>query len=159
MTAQAAPRFHLGSRTRRTLLTIHIVAGVALLGDVAVILAIGVRATTTDDAQLAVSAWELVSVLPLLFGIPLSFLSLLSGIALGLGSKWGVLRYRWVTTKLVLNISVILAGALLIGPTVSKLADGRHASEGVLIAAVIWDIVALTLATSLGVFKPGRRRR
>ena len=84
MAQAAAPRFHLGSRTRRALLTIHIVAGVALLG------------------------------------------------------------------------SVILAGALLIGPTVTSLADGSDASEGVLIAAVIWDIVALTLATTLGVFKPRR---
>ena len=157
--APVTPRLRLGFRQRRALLTLHIVAGVALLGDVAVILAIGVRAATTDNPQLAASAWELVSVLPLLFGIPLSFISLLSGIALGLGSKWGVLRYAWVVTKLLLNVSVILAGALLIGPTVSKLADGRDASEGVLIAAAIWDIVALTLATSLGVFKPGRRRR
>ena len=134
-------------------------AGVALLGDVAVILAIGVRASTTSNAQLAADAWELVSVLPFLFGIPLSFLSLLTGLALGLGSKWGVLRYRWVTVKLLLNVSVILVGALVIGPTVTDLADGRDASEGVIVAATIWDIVALTLATTLGVFKPGRRRR
>jgi hypothetical protein len=142
---------------RRSLLTLHIVAGVALLGDVAVILAIGVRATTTDDPQLAAAAWELLSVLPFLFGIPLSFISLLTGVALGLGSKWGVLRHAWVRTKLVLNVSVIIVGALLIGPALTALADGREASEGVVLAGAAWDVAALTFATSLGVFKPRRR--
>ena len=59
---------------------------------------------------------------PVLFGIPLSLTSLATGLVLGLGSKWGVFRYRWVTAKLLLNLSVILVGAFLIGPTTAALA-------------------------------------
>ncbi len=140
------------------MLTLHIVAGVGLLGDVAVILAINIRAAATDDPQLAAAAYELLTLFPVLFGIPLSLTSLATGLVLGLGSKWGVLRYRWVTAKLLLNLSVILVGAFVIGPTTAALADGRDASSGVLIAASAYDVVALLLATGLSVFKPGRRR-
>jgi len=140
-------------------LTLHIVAGVGLLGDVAAILAINVRAATTSDPQLAASAYELLTIFPVLFGIPLSMTSLATGLVLGLGSKWGVLRYRWVTAKLLLNVSVILVGALLIGPATEAMVAGRDGSEAVLIGASAYDVVALLLATGLSVFKPGRRRR
>jgi hypothetical protein len=36
----------------------------------------------------------------LVFGIPLSFGALITGVLLGLGTKWGVFRYPWVTTTL-----------------------------------------------------------
>ena len=111
------------------MLTLHIVAGVGLLGDVAVILAINIRAAATDEPQLAAAAYELLTMFPVLFGIPLSLTSLATGIMLGLSSKWGVLRYRWVTAKLLLNLSVILVGAFIIGPTTAALADGRDASS------------------------------
>jgi hypothetical protein len=152
-----APR-HLSPRVRRAVLTVHIIASVGLLGDVAVIVAINVRAATTTDPQLAASAYELLSMFPVLFGIPLSLTSLATGVTLGLGSKWGVLRYRWVTAKLLLNVSVILVGAFLIGPATAAMVDGRDASEAVLIAASAYDVVALVLATGLSVFKPGVSR-
>jgi len=140
-------------------LTLHIVAGVGLLGDVAAILAINVRAATTSDPQLTAAAYELLTMFPVLFGIPLSMTSLATGLVLGLGSKWGVLRYRWVTAKLLLNVSVILVGALIIGPTTAAMVEGRDASEAMLIGASAYDVAALLLATGLSVFKPGRRRR
>ena len=155
----ASPMFRLGSRARRAVLTLHIIASVGLLGDVAAIVAINVRAATTPDAQLAASAYELLRVFPVLFGIPLSLTSLATGLALGLSSKWGVLRYWWVTAKLLLNVSVILVGAFVIGPTTTAMVDGRDSSETVLILASSYDVVALVLATGLSVFKPGRRRR
>ena len=157
--APASPAFRLRPVTRRAVLTLHIVAGVGLLGDVAAILAINVRAATTADPQLAASAYELLTMFPVLFGIPLSMTSLATGLVLGLGSKWGVVRYRWVTAKLLLNVSVILVGALIIGPTTAAMLDGRDGSEAMLIGASAYDVVALLLATGLSVFKPGRRRR
>ena len=102
--------------TRRAVLTLHIVAlasGCSATSRRS--LAINVRAATTSDPQLAASAYELLSMFPVLFGIPLSMTSLVTGLVLGLGSKWGVLRYRWVTAKLLLNVSVILVGALSSG--------------------------------------------
>jgi uncharacterized membrane protein len=148
----------LPPRIRRATLTLHIVASVALLGSCAAIVVINARAATTDDPALATSAYELLTMFPIVFGIPLSFTSLITGIVLGLGSKWGVLRYRWVTAKLALIVSVILAGALVLGPQTQALADGSGGSESVIGLASAYDVLALCLATGLSVYKPGRAR-
>jgi hypothetical protein len=150
-----APKLNLSRPLRRTLLTVHVVASVGLLGACAAIVAINVRAAATGEPAL----YELLSMFSFVFGIPLSFISLISGIVLGLGSKWGVLRYRWVTVKLVLNVAVILVGALVLGPQTAAMVDDGSGSQAVLILGSAFDVVALTLATTLSVFKPGRPRR
>jgi uncharacterized membrane protein len=155
---EAAVAATLAGMKRRAILTTHIVASVGLLGSVAALVALNVRAATTTDPALAASAYELLTMFSFVFGIPLSFISLISGVVLGLGSKWGVLRYRWVTAKLVLNLSVIVVGAFVIGPQTAAMVDDGGGSQAVLIAAGVWDVVALTLATTLSVFKPGRAR-
>jgi len=89
----------------------------------------------------------------LLFGIPLSFLSLLTGIALGIGTRWGVLRYPWVITKLALIVTVIVVGATVLRPVLD---DDSAPNNAALITGAAYDVAALTVATGLGVFKPGR---
>ena len=143
---------------RRAVLTTHIVASVGLLGDVAAVLAVNIRAAGSADAEFAHSSYELLQMFSVLFGIPLSFAALITGITLGLGSKWGVLRHARVTAKLPLLLSVILVGALVIGPATNEMSHGGGDAEAVLIAAAAWDILALTGATVLSVYKPGRRR-
>jgi Predicted integral membrane protein (DUF2269) len=148
----------LSPRIRRAVLTAHIIASVGLLGDVAAVLAVNVRAATTPDAALASSSYELLEMFSLVFGIPLSFIALITGLTLGLGSKWGVLRYAWVTAKLLLLLSVILVGAFVIGPATAAMQDGNGNAETVLIVAAAWDVLALAVATGLSVYKPVRRQ-
>jgi Predicted integral membrane protein (DUF2269) len=156
--SRTGARRALSPRARRAVLTAHIIASVGLLGDVAAVLAVNIRAAATPDAALASSSYELLEMFSLVFGIPLSFIALITGLTLGLGSKWGVLRYAWVTAKLLLLLSVILVGALVIGPATSEMRDGGGDAETVLIAAAAWDVLALAIATGLSVYKPGRRR-
>jgi hypothetical protein len=85
----------LSPRLRRATLTVHIAASVGLLGDVAAVLAVNVRAATAADPAFAAAAYELLEMFSLVFGIPLSLVALVSGIVLGLGTKWGVLRHLW----------------------------------------------------------------
>ena len=92
-----------------------------------------------------------------MFGIPLSFLALITGLLLALSTKWGVFRYPWVTTKLLLIISVILVGALVLKDGMDAMITGRGGAEWRLIAGAVYDVVALTGATVLAVFKPGKR--
>jgi uncharacterized membrane protein len=151
-------RWPLAPRMRRAVLTAHIVAAVGLLGDCAALLAIHVRAATTADPAGAASAYELQDMFSFIFGIPLSFAALLTGIVLGFSSKWGVLRHGWVTLKLLAIVSVILVGALVIGPANAAMLDGEGGKETVLILATAYDVLVLSLATGLSVFKPRRRR-
>lgn len=75
------------------------------------------------------------------FGIPLSLTAPISGVTLGLGSKWGVLRYPWVPTKLVLLVTTILSGALFVGRLSEQVADGAGAYEAELVVAAAYNVV------------------
>ena len=95
----------------------------------------------------------------LVFGIPLSFAALITGIALGIGTRWGVFRYPWVVAKLALLVVVLLVGTFIISPASKQMLDGGGDATGRLIVAATIDVVVLTVATALGVFKPGRAFR
>lgn len=150
-----AGRWRLGRPARNTLLTAHIVVSVALLGDSAGFLAVAIRRAMSNDPAFTRSAHDLLGTFALFFGIPLSFLALLTGIALGLGTSWGVFRYPWVITKLGLIATVIVVGATLLRPALAGSAAGHDAT---LITGAAYDVAALTVATALSVFKPGKRR-
>jgi uncharacterized membrane protein len=153
-----AVRIPMPPPVRRAVLTAHIIASVGLLGECAGILAINIRAATTGDPALAASSYELLEMFSFVFGIPLSLISLGTGLALGLGTKWGVLRHRWVTAKLLVILSVIVVGALIIGPATATMREGSGGAETTLIVACAYDVLALSLATGLSVYKPRRRR-
>jgi uncharacterized membrane protein len=150
-------RLRLTPNVRRAVLTVHIVASVGLLGDSAGFVAVALRGATTDDPALAASCYELLDMFSLVFGIPLSFTSLITGILLGVSSRYGVLRHGWTAAKLVLIASVILVGAFVIGPANARMLDGTGGSEYTLVAASAYDVLALLLATGLTVYKPRRR--
>jgi Predicted integral membrane protein (DUF2269) len=138
---------------RKALLTAHIVCSVALLGDVAAFLAVAVRAATTDDPRLAAASYELLEMFSLVFGIPLSFGALLTGLALTRVTKWSVRRHGWVAFSLGVIVSVILVGSFVLGPSVASMQEGGD-SELPIILGSAYDVVALTLATALSVYKP-----
>jgi hypothetical protein len=139
-------------RFRKSLLVAHVIASVGLLGATSSSLLLALVADGDRDV------YELISLQSLVFGIPLSFLALSSGIALGFATKWGTLRYWWTTLKLGLLVAVILNGALMIGPTTAQLIDG-DGSNGRLVAAASLSAAMLALSVGLSVYKPGGRVR
>lgn len=146
-------RFRRG--TRNTVLTAHIVVSVGLLGDSAGFLAVAIRRALSDDAAFVTASHDLLGTFAFVFGIPLSFLALLTGVALGLGTPWGIFRHWWVIAKLALIVTVIAVGAIVLRPV---LTDDPDTGSGPLIVGAAWDVAALAVATTLGVFKPGRAR-
>ena len=148
----------MSRRLRKPLTAVHIIASVGLLGSSAALLMVAVTAASTSDAQLAHSAYRLMETQTLVFGIPLSFIALLSGLGMGLVTKWGVLRYWWTTAKLALLLLTIACGALLIGPAIDARLRG-DGSEWGLVAGVGANVLMLTSAATISVFKPGGRLR
>jgi hypothetical protein len=151
-------RFQLSRMARRWWLTAHIIFSVGLLGDSAGFLAVAIRSVTSTDASFTDASWQLLEMFAFTFGIPLSVMALISGLVLGWSSKWGVLRYPWVITKLLLILSVMLVGTFVL-PGLTALREGGPGLETRLIAGAAWDVVALAVATGLAVFKPGGLRR
>ncbi len=166
--AQPAVRWRLGATARKTILLVHIASAGAWLGIDVVMGVLVFTALARDDGTraLAFRALELVAVGPLL---ATGLVCLLTGILLGLGSRYGLVRYWWVAVKLVLNL--VLTGLVLVAlaPEVAAHADqarrylaGEPASLGVgnLIFPPIVSPTALLVAMALAVFKPwGRIRR
>ncbi len=157
-TVTPSARGPLAPSLRRAILCLHIVASVGLLGEVSGFLLVAIQAAGTEDPAFAAASYDLLAMFSLVFGIPLSMVALITGVILGRRSKWGLVRYPWVTIKLGLIASVIVVGAFVLGPTVDQLRDGGG-SETLIIAGAAWDVFALALATGLSVYKPGRRRR
>ncbi len=143
-------------RFRKSLLLVHIAGSVALLGATAssVLLAV-VAATDPDDAH---AAYQLMATQALVFGIPLSFTALITGVLLGRASKWRTLTYRWTAAKLGMTLAVILNGSLVLGPTTARRLDGDASAWG-LVAAELVTVALLLSTTGLSVYKPWGRMR
>jgi uncharacterized membrane protein len=171
-TAQPTVRWRLGATARKGILLVHIASAGAWLGvDVVMAVLVFTALGSDDDGSkaLAFRALELVTVGPLLAA---GLLSLVTGVLLGLGSRYGLVRYWWVAVKLVLNL--VLTGLVLVAlaPEVAahaeaarRFAAGEPASltVGQLIFPPIVSPTALLVAMALAVFKPwgrirGRRR-
>jgi hypothetical protein len=111
-------------------------------------------------------ALEIFTVWPLLVS---GLLCLLSGVVRGMGSKWGVVRYWWVTVKLVLNLILTALALIALRPEVTQLA--QQARQWVAGDPVTFDLsnliyppivspALLLIAMTLSVVKPwGRIRR
>jgi hypothetical protein len=161
----------LSPRARKLMLLAHIAAAGSWLG-IDLVLGILVVTTLTADAVDAAAAaasiasfatWPLVTV---------GLITLVTGVVLGLGSKYGLIRYWWVFVKLVLNIVLVTLVLLALTPGVALLADvGRDAivtgtmpeAPANLLFPPIVSSTAVLAAIALSVFKPwgrtGRGRR
>ena len=158
MDGASVPRL-LPRRARHALVTAHIIMSVGLLGDAAGFFALAVRLAGTQEPVARAELLNVLNMFSTFFGIPLSVGTLVSGIALGLGTKWGVFRYPWVVAKLALIASVMVVGGVVIGPAEGTMMGGGADASTRLMAAGAYDVLALSVATGLSVFKPGRPLR
>ena len=102
-TAPAA-RWPLGRRTRQTVLVVHIVSAGAWIGIdviVAVLVLTGWFGGDADTRGIAYQALSRFVVWPMLTA---GLTCLVTGLLLGMATKWGLVRYWWVAVKLVLNL-------------------------------------------------------
>lgn len=166
----AAHTRRLGRRSRKGALVVHLVSAGTWIG-IDVVLAILVfTALLADDvhtAALCYQALELFALWPLFLT---GLVCLASGVVLGLGTKYGLVRYWWVVVKLVINIAFVALVPLALRPSVSAAAEyGRQLTMGQppvpdaitnLVFPPIVSPAGLLIAVILAVYKPwGRIRR
>lgn len=155
----------MGTRTRRWILFAHVVTSVGWIGVEASILALGAIGLTSDNPTVVTSAHVVAGQLGELFYLPASLLALVTGVLLGLGTKWGLVRYHWVTLKLVLNLALLLGGNLLVIPTFVT-ASQRAASGApigttavMLCTAMTARLTLLLVAAQVSITKPWGKTR
>jgi hypothetical protein len=145
---------------RKFVLTVHLTVSVGWIGAVVAYLALGVSAATSQDAQTVRAAWIAMELTGWFAIVPLALAALVTGLAMALGTPWGLFRHYWVVITLVLTIlaTVVL---LLHMPTVSSLAAAARAAEAADLAALGGDLLhpgvgllILLVITGLNVYKP-----
>lgn len=160
----------LTPRARKWVLVLHVVSAVGWLGVNFADLALAVTGLTTSDPALQHAMLRALVVVGNTLLIPISLLALTTGLVLGLGTQWGLLRYRWVIVKLVLTCIAVLLIPTALLPALNDLNDLASAlpadeqldtSEhawGVLSAAVVSTSMYITNVI-MSVVKPGGRTR
>ena len=157
-----------GRAARRFALVVHIASAGGWLGvDIAMAVVIVTAMVTPDPATRAacLQVLELITVWPLLGS---GLVCLLSGLVLGWGSTWGVLRYWWVTAKLALNIVLTALVVVSLRPEViHQAAQARRALAGEAVTFDLTNLIypptvsptLLLVAMTLSVIKPWGRIR
>jgi hypothetical protein len=152
----------LGARTRKGFLVAHVASAGTWIG-IDVVMGVLVFTALVGEEEtraLCYRALELFAVWPL---IATGLVCLASGVVLGLGTKWGLIRYWWVAVKLALNVALVALVPVALRPQVIEKAEqGRRfvAEEpaslavGDLIFPPIVSPTLLLLAFVLAVFKP-----
>lgn len=162
-------RARLGRRWRQAVLLVHVVASIGWMGVDIALVPLAVTGLTTGDGQLAAACYRAISVL-----VPWStpFLAVAmtaTGLVLGWGTQWGLVRYWWVFTKLVIALVLTTLVFVLLLPAVSgaesiaPLASGDQvrAALGAFPVQVMFPVAvsftALAVASVLAVVKPWGR--
>lgn len=154
----------LSPRWRKTLVVVHVGTSVGLLGVDAAVLALDLAGAAGRDAPTVYPAARLLGGALL---VPLALASLVTGMALGLFTPWGLVRHWWVAIKLTLTTAGTVLALVLLTPALSA-AAGAALDGDVVPATQRWELVrnsgaaSLVLVTTLvlSVVKPfGRIRR
>jgi hypothetical protein len=146
---------------RRFTFTTHITSSVGWVGAVLAFLALALIGFTSDDELKVRGAYLLMAPAAWFVLVPLAHASLISGIALSLGTTWGLLRYYWVVLKLGITVFATVILLMYMGTfrqmagvaadPVVDLALVRNASP---IMHAILALILLVATTVLGVYKP-----
>jgi hypothetical protein len=119
----AQTSWHLPSITRKWLLVLHVLCGVGWMGvDIALFLLL-LNARTTSSATEAITGYTAVALI-VSAAVPALCLGVLAtGLLLGWGTTWGLIRHWWVFLKLLLSLAmtVLVFAALL--PAIHSIAD------------------------------------
>ena len=149
-------------RLRKFALATHITLAVGWIGAVAGYIALDVAAATSEDTQTLRAAYLAMELIAWYIIVPLALASLLTGLVMSLGTKWGLLRHYWVLISLMLTLiaTVVLLvetqtisyfAVIAADPTTSG--DDLRALGSTLVHSVGGTVVLLVILM-LNVYKP-----
>ncbi|WP_199539147.1 hypothetical protein [Desertihabitans brevis] len=167
---RSRPRLpELRGPARKTVLTVHVLAAATWIGVdvlVAVLVGLGLLAPDPELGGAALLVLGTAVVPPMLVS---ALVCLASGLLLGLGTRWGLVRYWWVAVKLVITLVLSTLILVLLRPGMPAVADHGRAllqarppagDVSFLVYPPVVSLTALSLAVVLSVAKPwGRVRR
>ena len=145
---------------RKFALTAHLTFSVGWIGAVVAYLGLGVAAVTSQEVQTIRAVWIAMELTGWYVIIPLALASLLTGLIMSLGTKWGLFRRYW--TLITLALTVFATTILLLHmPDVSAIADTAREADEASLGGLGGDLlhpaaglVVLLVIQALNVYKP-----
>ena len=152
----------MSPRLRKFTLAAHIALSVGWVGAVAGYIALDVAAASSQDASTLRACYLAMGLIAWYVIVPLALASLLTGLVMSLGTRWGLFRHYWVLISLLLTMIatvVLLVQTQTIGYFATAAADpatsGRdlRSLESTLVHSVGGTVVLLVVLV-LNVYKP-----
>lgn len=147
---------------RKFALTVHLMSSVGWLGAVAAYIALDVTVATSQDAETLRSAYFAMGLTASYVIVPLALASLLTGLIMSLGTRWGLFRHYWVLISLLLTIfatAVLLVEMGTISYFASVAADPATSGDdlrglGNTLGHSVGGMLVLLVIMVLNVYKP-----
>jgi hypothetical protein len=144
------PWFPLGRRAHRALLVSHVLSAVGWFGLALTVAFVAVVGGRADDV-----AYSEVIGSTLWLSIPLGVAAAVTGLALSVTTRWGLVRHWWVVAKEVITVAVIATDVLVVWPAMDRAVD--TGTPGSIPGPIYAHCVVLAIATALSVVKPKAR--
>jgi hypothetical protein len=150
-------------RLRKLVLVTHVTASLGWVGAVVVFLTISMIALSTDDITTMRGIYLVMEPIAWYVLVPLSFVSLITGIIQGLGTQYGLFRQYWVLYKLVITAFSTVILLIFASQSTSMFADWAASEEAVEMGMLptsnpyqhaMLALAGLLVATVLGIYKP-----
>lgn len=156
----------LTPKLSRLVLISHITFSVGWLGAVVVFMVLAITGITSEDSQLARSAYLAMDISAWFVIVPFCLASLFSGIVQAICTKWGLFKHYWIVVKLVLTVFATILLLLHMKPIsylagIASEASFFPSQESGLRIQMIADagiaILLLLAITTISVYKPWGR--
>lgn len=164
----------LNHHLRKAILTVHIILSVGWLGSVLAFLVLAITGLTSNNTQLISACYLTMEIIARFAIVPLSFMPLLTGPILSLGTPWGLFRHYWILVKLLITVISTIVLQIHLTPIENLAASASHLTlpnagffrmQLQMVVASGAAVIALVTSTLLSVYKPqgltpfGQRKR
>lgn len=147
---------------RKLMLVVHLTCSVGWLGALVAYIVLDLRVATGGDPQVVRAAWIGMGMATSSAIVPFATASLLTGIALAAGTRWGLFRHWWVLISLLLTafaLVVLLSEAGVVARSASVAADPATSPARLLalpstLPHSLGGLVVLLTIQMLNVYKP-----
>jgi hypothetical protein len=149
-------------KLRKLALAVHLTCSVGWLGAVVAYLALDLTVAMSGDLQLVRAAWIGMGIVVASVIVPLALASLVTGLVMALGTRWGLFRHWWVLISFVLTVIatlVLFSETRLISSIAERAADPGTPGEELLrypptLLHSVGGLLVLVVIQFLNVCKP-----
>ena len=144
------------------MLAVHLSSAVGWLGAVVAYLVLDLTVAFSGDAKLVRASWVAMGLVVSWAIVPLALASLVTGVVMSLGTKWGLVRHWWVLISLALTIlaALVLLPESGVITQIATLAASPMTSDAAVLALPptllhsVGGLTVLLVIQVLNVYKP-----